>query len=96
MIKRLEELMMNNKRVFLEVMDNQVVIHVKTNGKDFGRIKGYKPVEVVENTFKIDELVQILRKSYFVNYFEKDSNILLVRNFKKVEENMVSFQESNV
>ena len=91
MIKRLEELMMNNKRVFLEVMDNQVVIHVKTNGKDFGRIKGYKPVEVVENTFKIDELVQILRKSYFVNYFEKDSNILLVRNFKKVEENMVSF-----
>lgn len=90
-MKRLEELMMNNKRVFLEVMDNQVVIHVKTNGKDFGRIKGYKPVEVVENTFKIDELVQILRKSYFVNYFEKDSNILLVRNFKKVEENMVSF-----
>lgn len=86
MIKRLNELMVDNKRVYLEVMDNQVVIHVKTKGKDFGRIKGYKPVEVVENTFKIDELVQILRKSYFVNYFEKDGNILLIRNFKSKDE----------
>lgn len=86
MIKRLNELMMDNKRVYLEVMDNQVVIHVKTKGKDFGRIKGYKPVEVMENTFKIDELVQILRKSYFVNYFEKGGNILLIRNFKSKDE----------
>lgn len=86
MIKRLNELMVDNKRVYLEVMDNQVVIHVKTKGKDFGRIKGYKPVEVVENTFKIDELVQILRKSYFVNYFQKDGNILLIRNFKSKDE----------
>lgn len=90
MLKRLNELMMDNKRVYLEVRDNQVVIHVKTKGKDFGRIKGYKPVEVIENTFKIDELVQILRKSYFVNYFEKDGNILLIRNFKKD----VSFEEN--
>lgn len=90
MIKRLNELMMDNKRVYLEVMDSQVVIHVKTKGKDFGRIKGYKPVEVVDNNLQIDELVQILRKSYFVNYFEKDGNILLIRNFKKD----VSFEEN--
>ena len=89
MIKRLNELMMDNKRVYLEVMDSQVVIHVKISGKDFGRIKGYKPVEVIENNLQIDELVQILRKSYFVNYFEKDSNILLIRNFKNKEEVMI-------
>jgi len=83
---KLNELMMNNKRIYLEVFNDKIIIHVKTKGKDFGRIKGYKPVEVVENAFKIDELVQILRKSYFVNYFEKDGNILLIRNFKNKEE----------
>jgi len=83
---KLNELMMNNKRIYLEVFNDKIIIHVKTKGKDFGRIKGYKPVEVVDNNLQIDELVQILRKSYFVNYFEKDGNILLIRNFKNKEE----------
>lgn len=90
MIKRLNELMMVNKRIYLEVFNDKIIIHVKTKGKDFGRIKGYKPVEVIENNLQIDELVQILRKSYFVNYFQKDGNILLIRNFKKD----VSFEEN--
>lgn len=91
-MKKLEALMKENKRVYLEINDNQVVIHVKTKGRDFGRIKGYKPVEVVANPLEIDELVNILRNNYLVNYLEKGSNILLIRNFK----NMVSFQENNV
>ena len=91
-MKKLEALMKENKRVYLEVNDNQVVIHVKTKGRDFGRIKGYKPVEVVTSPIEIDELVNILRNNYLVNYLEKGSNILLIRNFK----NMVSFQENNV
>lgn len=86
---KLNELMMDNKRIYLEVFNDKIIIHVKTKGKDFGRIKGYKPVEVIENNLQIDELVQILRKSYFVNYFEKDSNILLIRNFKNKEEVMI-------
>jgi hypothetical protein len=83
---KLNELMMNNKRIYLEVFNDKIIIHVKTKGKDFGRIKGYKPVEVVENNLQIDELVTELRKFYFVNYLEKGGNILLIRNFKNKEE----------
>lgn len=83
---RLNELMVDNKRIYLEVFDDKIIIHAKTKGKNFGRIKGYKPVEVIDNSLQIDELVRLLRKSYFVNYFEKDGNILLIRNFKSKEE----------
>lgn len=82
MIERISELMKDNKRIYLEVKDNNVTIHVKVAGKDYGRIKGYKSVETIESCLQIDEIVKQLRAEYLVNYLKKGSNILLVRKFK--------------